>query len=315
LLVLLVLAFVGLYFYLDKLAEKGIEEGGTLALEVPVEVDGVSLDVFGGKLTLDGLKVDNPVGYGENDFFDLGNATVEVDLQSVQGNVIRIPELRVDGVNLDIVKNTAGTNYGRIMEALEKFSSAEEAEEANPTKSGPPAKKFVVDHILIENVSATADLSFFGQDLDPVSVSVPPIEVHNFGTAENAHSASDLLKMLLREMLDGVLAEGGGLLPAGLLDDMKSQVANLQSDLMNQGQALLDDTKNQINDKVEEVQGEVQNQVDSLKGELNEKVQDLQGEGQNAVDDLLQDGKKGLEEAAGGALDSLFGKDKKTTDG
>jgi len=70
---LLLLAVGGLYLYKDAAVLSGVIASGDQVLGAEsTTLDSASLDLFGGGLALRGLKLNNPEGYQQPHFFQLG---------------------------------------------------------------------------------------------------------------------------------------------------------------------------------------------------------------------------------------------------
>ena len=314
LLVLLGLLIGGLFLSIDKLAKSAVEKGGTLALGTPTHAGKVDLSIFKGRLELENLAVENPQGYGESNFFALQRAAFQVDPESMQNDVIRVPELTISGVDLTLIKNSRGTNYGQILDHLKRFEQTAKEASSEPEKSAP-SKKFVVDRILIENVNASADMEVLGRKFDPVAVTVPTIEIKNFGTADGAKTPADILSKVVREVLDAVMKEGKNLLPTEMLSDLQGQLAGLKGDLLDQGKEKLQGLTEGVKGKVEGVLGGAQDKVEDVKNKANELLKGAGGtEGaEGGAADGILDGEKveDVKKKAGEALDGILGGKKK----
>src|SRR5262245_30818941 len=123
LLALLVVAAIGAALLVDSLAAQAVERGGTYALGVPTEVDSASIGLFSGRFSLQGLEVANPPGFAEPNFFALSSIAIELPLSSLLEERVTIPSLALEGVSIDLERNSKGTNYGSILDSLKRFES------------------------------------------------------------------------------------------------------------------------------------------------------------------------------------------------
>ena len=98
---LLLLLVGGLFIYKDSVVRAGIISGGDRVLGADsTRLDSASIDLFGGGLSLRGLKLDNPEGYQQPHFFQLSGSDVELSLVSLLEDRIVLPRLDLDGVEI-----------------------------------------------------------------------------------------------------------------------------------------------------------------------------------------------------------------------
>ena len=69
--ILLIVAVVVVGLFADRAVKMGIERGGAAVLPVGVKVGDVDLSIFGGKLALYDLLVENPEGYKHENLLEL----------------------------------------------------------------------------------------------------------------------------------------------------------------------------------------------------------------------------------------------------
>ena len=118
----------GLYYVysnLDSLVAQAIEEYGSEAVGVPVNVDRVEISLETGRASIFGLRVSNPPGFKGEQAFTLGEITVDIDLESLrEQSPIVLDEIRIASpvvyyeynaareANLDILKDNASSGGG-----------------------------------------------------------------------------------------------------------------------------------------------------------------------------------------------------------
>ena len=110
-LVLLILV-VGAVFYvasnIDSLAETALEEGGTYAMGVPTQVDSVSVSLMGGTLGINGMTIANPEGFASENLMNFNEFGVGVETGSLFEDVIVVPEIKMDGLVVNLEKRKDG---------------------------------------------------------------------------------------------------------------------------------------------------------------------------------------------------------------
>ena len=94
LLLVLVVAAGALLYYVDSMAKKAIEYGGTEALGVTTTLDQIDISLLGGEASFNGLNVANPSGFSQSTFMGLGTGEFAVSLGSLRGDTVVIPKVR-----------------------------------------------------------------------------------------------------------------------------------------------------------------------------------------------------------------------------
>lgn len=302
LLVLLVLVVVGGFLglrYAGSLVEAAVEKGGTHVLGVETELDGASVGVFSGELGLSGLSVANPPGFEREHFLGLEKAAMQVSLGSLTGERVEAPLLLLEGVSLDLERSGDSSNYGTILDHLEKMGGEAENEPPSEEKDGT-SKRFVIRQVVLRDISAHVKLSALGQDFAQ-TVTLPELTLDNVGNDEQ--SLRSLVSQIVTKVLEAAVANLDGIVPAELLGDLRGKVADLQA----LGADLQAEAQEKIDDALQQAQGRVDEAVQQAQGELEKAKQQATGEVQGALDK----GKQELEKGLGG----LLGGKKKDGDG
>jgi len=222
LLVLVLIALAAALFYVDQIAEAAVERGGTHALGVETEVGSADVGLIQGDIELERLRVANPEGFEEPDFLTVEHLLLEVSTASLREPVIEVPRLVMQDVRVVLEKREGRTNYKVILENLERL------QEGKKDPAPEDGKKFIIRHVLVANVSAQVDLLPVGGELvPPAVVQIPEIQLENIGTSEEGMSISELTAKLVQLVLEAVVQQGGGVIPAEILKDIQSQLGQL----------------------------------------------------------------------------------------
>jgi hypothetical protein len=238
-LVLLILVVLGgLWFGLDGLLRRGVEQGGTRALGVPTRLDSVHLSVSSGRLSLSGLEVDNPPGFEARPFLKLGTGNTQVELDSLRSDVVRVPTLELADVELLLQRREGRSNYGTILDNLERFSGKDGKP---PAEEDPDAKRFMIGSIVIKNVVADFDLLPVGGQLTRAKVTIPLLTLENVGTAEGGATLAQITARVVEALLQASLQGAGGVLSPELLRDLESQLRKLGAETLKLPEGVLGD--------------------------------------------------------------------------
>jgi hypothetical protein len=147
LLVVLIVVVVTIPLWIDGAARSVIESEGSKALGVELTLEKLRLSLFGGEAKLGGMKIANPEGYTDEQFFGLGTGSASVSYGSLSEETIVIPEIVLDDVSVSLEKDGGKGNYDVLIENLEKYAGEDQEEE--PTEG----KKFVIKKISVRNIT------------------------------------------------------------------------------------------------------------------------------------------------------------------
>ena len=223
----LVIGFV--VISLDSIAKGAIEKGGTYALGVETKLDSASVRPLRGKFALAGLSVENPEGFKDPYFLELGDGAVAISMETLSQEQIELPELNLDGINVTLIKHKDGANYEVILDNLKKISGEKkEDKEPAPKKSGEPAKTFVIRQVNITNVHVKANMVAGGGELTSVTMDIDKIELENLGE-KNKVTADKLAAILMQALITAIFEKGGGVLPDDIMGGLKSGLGGLES--------------------------------------------------------------------------------------
>jgi hypothetical protein len=236
--VLLIVVLVGaVIVFLDPLVKSGIEKGATYATGTETKLGSVDASVLSGHFGLKDLTIANPPGFGADPFLRLGSAQASWDNGTILSDEIAIGTFALDGVDLDLVSTGSKTNYGAILDNLQKLSGPE-SKPAEPSPSKP--KKLSIQHIEIKNVKAALHLSGLPVGNGSMSVSVPRVAIDDFHSdGSTSENVAKLTSALLHAILQGALDAGTGVFPADVLKDLSGNLQKIEHDLQGQAKQML----------------------------------------------------------------------------
>lgn len=293
--IVLVAAIVG-YLWLDSIAKAAVERGGTYAMGVDTTVAKVSLQPFGGKMQMQGLKVANPKGFNGAHLIQTGTFDVELVPGSLMGDTVVLKKFELDGLDLYIDQQMPKSNISVIMDNLKKLGGDEPKDEKKSE-----GKKVQVDIITIRNVVAHVKV-LAGK---PLTIKVPKIQMKNV-TGDNAAGVAlpELVGRIVPAVLAAVLESGKGVLPADLTKVLQGDVSAVAAQL-----------GGQVEDMVKGVQGDIGKALggvlpadaNAVGGQIQKTVGDTVGKllGGGATD-ANQDANK-PKVPGGGLLDGILG--------
>jgi hypothetical protein len=219
LVLLFLLAGLGAVLFIDSLAKKAVERGGTHALGVETRLADASIGLRSGRFALSGLTVANPPGFERPEFLTLGATELELPLGTLLEDRITIPSLLLEGITLDLERNAQGTNYGVILDNLKRF----EGEAPAPDESPEEGKKFVLQRLVIRDVRAFVNLLPAGGELTKLELSIPEVVVEDLG---NEMTLGQICALVVKTLIQAAIQQGG--LPDQLLADLRGRLGELE---------------------------------------------------------------------------------------
>jgi hypothetical protein len=282
---LIVALLIGVVLFANTAAKRGIEAGATYALGVDTSLQSASVGLFSGKFGLSGLKVANVKGYKADKFMSLGDGNVAVSLGSLTKDTIEIPTFNLDTIEVNLEKKDGKANYQEIMDHLSGLSKGTQPSNKPADQGG--GKKLIVRDLTIKHVVVNADL--VGGPIGTVKIPIDEIKLKDVGkgtgkgVADSGVTVGQLSSIIVQAVLAAAVENGGNLLPADMVGDLKGQLAKLDG---------LKDVGVQVVGKA----GEAAQQLGkNLQGAAEEGTKQLQKVGEGIGDQLkgiLPGGKK-----------------------
>jgi len=287
LLVLLVaIAGVAAFSYVDTIAKRAVEKGGTYALGVDTTLGGADVGIMSGTFAMNDLKVANVAGYPAPHFLTLGDASVAISLESLREPTVVLPKLHLDSIDVRLEKKDGAANYNVILDNLKKVSGGS-GDKPAPQPAPGEEKKFIITDLSITKVVVHVDVFGAGGApaalgnalgaLTKVTVPIDEIKLQNVGktgdgVAGSGVTISQLTNIIVQAVLAAAVENGGGLIPADILGDLRGKLASL-GDLSKLDLKVLGDAKATVEDLTKTVD------------EVQKKVEDAAKQGEKAIDD------------------------------
>ena len=243
LVVLLLIALLVAGLFIDGIAKSAIETAATEALGVRTTVGSCHVGLLRGTFKLEELRVANPEGFGSDPFLTLKEGGVAVSAGSLREEVVELPELTLDGTRLQIVQNAGGSNYGKILDNLERFQgpSTEPASESE-------GKRFIIRTLRLTDVKVTvvpdAKLGLKALDLP-----IDRIELKDVGSDSNKGVLlSELTGIIVKAILER--AVGTGQLPAMIQGALGGKLGELEQAIQGEVKKKLDDAAKDVTNRL-----------------------------------------------------------------
>jgi len=215
---MLVIAVVAIGLFADSALKVAIETAGTKALSVGVSVKDVDLSIFGGRLGIANLTIDNPPGYQNERLLELGEAGVEVDTKSFLSDVVNIKDIRLDGMS--IVLEQRGISGNNLQDIMKKLPAGAEK------TSEPSGKKLHVDNLEITNANVKVKLLPVPGKADTLTLKLAPIKLTDLG-GDNDLDTVGLSRTVLLAIAGGIAEQGTNVLPKEMLGSITTELSKL----------------------------------------------------------------------------------------
>jgi len=225
LLALILVIAVLINIFGDAALKAGVETGASNAMKVDVAVRDISLKILAGELRINDLVVNNPEGYQNPTFLEMGNAFVALNTSSLLSDTVEINTLQLDNVHLTIEQKGLKSNLSEILDNLPKAEeSAESAEEK-------PGKDLLIKNLDLNEIKVTIKLLPVPGRADNLSLTLNPIHMENVGSGEHMDTQR-LVSTIIMAIAGGIAKKGVGTLPTEM-------VTNITGELTDQGMKIL----------------------------------------------------------------------------
>jgi hypothetical protein len=179
----LLLVVLGGFFWLranlDGVVQRAIVHYGGQMTQAPVAVAKVRIDSADGAGAIHGLQLGNPRGFTAPYAFKVNEISVMVDVRTLLDDVVVIRRIYID--NPDVIYEQAGgtTNFDVLQRNIAR---ALISGDAASTASGKPARRLIVEELVIRQANAQASAPFLVNQR--VTVRLPDIVLKNVGRKE-----------------------------------------------------------------------------------------------------------------------------------
>ena len=230
LVILIVLAVVLVFVFINRIAKSAVEGGASKALGVTTSLGSIKISPISGRVLMNELLVSNPEGFFSTSLVDVGNFDIQVKPSSLLSDTLEITKFEIDGLKMNIEQQMPFSNVAKIMDNIKKSGGAK-SDPSSDDQAKSEGKKVHADLIVIKNIEANFRLLPFGGNATVVPVKVDRLELHDVSSEGKANVAGQLVSQLFPAILASAIKNGQGLIPADFLNDLDSQVADLTKSL------------------------------------------------------------------------------------
>jgi len=144
LLVLILLAVLGVHFFLDGAIKKGFNTVGPKITKVDTRIDAVSLSIMSGSGKMKGLFIGNPEGYKSPSAMQVGSSSFAVQPGSLLSDKVVVKSVRIEGPELNLETDLKSINLKKLLSNIEETTGSSTTEPSKEPKE-PAAKEKSAD--------------------------------------------------------------------------------------------------------------------------------------------------------------------------
>jgi uncharacterized protein involved in outer membrane biogenesis len=203
---LIILAVIGIHFFLDGIIKKEVETIGPKVTKVNVKLDSISLSLLSGSGKIKGFLLGNPPGFKSASSMAVGTASLAVVPKSILGDKVIIKTINIDGPEITLENDGTSVNLQKIKSNLPSNPSDPKAAE-NTKSDGKPAKKLEVDEFVITNAKVHVMLNT-ALGAQSATVKIPTINLKDLGTGPEGITPAEFANKVLTAIFDAAEQEG-----------------------------------------------------------------------------------------------------------
>ncbi len=208
-LLVIVTAAIVVALNIGTILKPNIETNLTSLLGTPVKITDLKVNLWQGKIAIDGLTVQNPSGYRNPLLMRVGQIQMQVEWQSLLGNTLHLQELSIKSISIDMEQKLPNNNLLDVLKNLQK---------PNPSQPNAPEKKIKIDRFTLDNFQIRARLNQFGVNLASVNAEISSLRLNNLGSdSDQGVLMRDALSQILLEALTKTLKQNNTVVARELL--------------------------------------------------------------------------------------------------
>lgn len=230
LLALIIIVVLAINIFGDQALKAGVETGASKAMKVDVTLNDISLAILAGKLNMNELVVNNPEGYQNPTFLELGHGFVDLNTKSLLSDTIEIEKMQFDNIKVTIEQKGMTNNLKEILSNLPKAEPSDES--AQEEKEG---KNLLVKQLDIKGIEVTVKLLPVPGRADNLKLTINPIHLENIGSNEDIDMPKLVTKIILA-IAGGIAEKGKDVLPLDMLDSLGDELTKQGAELLKAGE-------------------------------------------------------------------------------
>ena len=216
-LLVIVTAVIVIALNIGTVLKPNIETNLTNLLGTPVKITELKVNLWQGKISIDGLTVQNPAGYRNPLLMRVGQIQMQVEWKSLIGDTLHLPELGIKSISIDMEQKLPNNNLLDVLKNLQK---------PNPNQQNAPEKKIKIDRFSLDNFQIRARLNQFGVNLASIDAEISSLKLNNLGSdSDQGILLRDALSQILLEALTKTLKHNNTVVARELLRVLPQTIA------------------------------------------------------------------------------------------
>jgi uncharacterized protein involved in outer membrane biogenesis len=225
--VVLVIGLVVFLTRFDAIARAGIEKSMSWALQVPVTVASVHVNVFSGEAQIRGLVIGNPEVYHTPQAFAVDTASARLDLGSFRTDQPIIHEIVIQAPAITLEQGLTESNLSRLAKNASRFSSGEKPETQTVETTPEAGKKVKIERLVIENGRVEVSAPVLKGQVVPIPL--PPVTLTDLGGKKDVPATAEALSRVFLAVLEGVAQSGKGRIPDETLKSLNTSLGSVKA--------------------------------------------------------------------------------------
>jgi uncharacterized protein involved in outer membrane biogenesis len=260
--VVLVIAVAGLYFYRNSLIRSAVESQANSSLGVKTTLGGAELGLFGGTLELEDLKIGSPQGYSAEQMFTLGELDLGVKYGELRQDPVRVRRIVIDRPKAVLEYVNGKFNFQAMMDQM--------AGKDAKTEKGKDPVKLIVDELTVKDASVAVRAPMLPSEL---AITIPTVTLKEVGTGEGSKNGA-----AIRDVVGAAMS---ALAAKAAESPQLANFAQLKGQLESQAKEVAGKVSRQLSEQVDtitkDVTGEVNKALEGTGVDVNKAVKDATG--------------------------------------
>ena len=225
---LIVIVILLVMFFINSIAKSAITSAGSSTLGVDTSLDSISIGLFSGHSSIDGLAVANPKGF-DGDFLDLSEGVLDVNLASLLGDVVEVKEVGLDGLQIQFIQKIDGSNVNKILDNVKTSSKATPEKPSKDDASSDSSRRFIIDELRVTNVKVSVAVEPISKATAPSTITINKIIIKDIGKKQNGADLDQLIAIVVQSVVDAVIKAAPSEIPAIMMQGIEGGLSNLTS--------------------------------------------------------------------------------------
>ena len=215
LVVLVLVAVVGVWFYMGAIIKTAVERVGPEVTGTEVTLDSANLSILNGSGSLKGFLVGNPAGFEYPNAFTLGSVDIQVDTSTLSSDVILIKNISIVAPKITYENGAAGDNLKTLMNNIQQKTGGSDKDTDADTGE---AKKIIIESFSLTDGDITVSHS---QLADVLEVPMPDLVLTDIGRNTNGATVAEAATQIFQQIS---AAATRAVAESALMDGVKQQL-------------------------------------------------------------------------------------------